>query len=325
MSNKSLGRARQVRNDEFYTQRIDVENELRHYDSHFRDKVVLCNCDDPRVSEFYLYFKRKFSMLGLRKLIAATYRNADPDTRRPHADLLNEAEDKPDVQAKSLQAACVEYEGKKTGRPRKMKGDGKYHGGDFRSSEAIALLQQADVVVTNPPFSLFREYVAQLVKYEKKFVIIGPSNALHYRDIFKLIMANQLWLGYGFSGGNAFFGVRNSEGFAKGVYDAKTGLVKFRNVVWFTNLDIDKRHDDLMLTRKYNESDYPKYDNYDAINVDKVKLIPRDYAGVMGVPDTFVAYYNPDQFELLANLGTGKVKGKTKYSRMLIRNKRPQS
>jgi hypothetical protein len=177
-----------------------------------------------------------------------------------------------------------------------FKGDG-----DFRSPETIELLKQADVVVTNPPFSLFREYVAQLIEHDKKFVIIGPKNAITYKDILPLVTENKMWLGYGFRGGNAYFKTPNPEGFAKGVYDEKTGLIKFRNVSWFTNLDIAKRHEDLILYRTYSPSDFPSYVNYDAIEVSQVKDIPQDYEGHMGVPITFLDYHNPDQFEVVGS------------------------
>ena len=199
--------------------------------------------------------------------------------------------------------------------------------GDFRSKEAIALLARSDVVVTNPPFSLFREYIAQLIEHDKKFVIVGPLTAVHYRDIFQLFKHNLIWLGYGFRAGNAYFKVPNStKQYTGGVYNNDTGLVKFRNACWFTNINIKKRHADLRLSESYyeNKTDYPKYDNYQAINVDKIKLIPKDYEGVMGVPDTFLQHYNPAQFELIGNLGNGKVAGTAKYSRMLIRRNTTQ-
>jgi hypothetical protein len=190
--------------------------------------------------------------------------------------------------------------------------------GDFRSPECIELLKQADIVVTNPPFSLFREYVAQLIKYEKKFVIIGPYNAITYKEIFPLIKNNDIWLGYGFSAGNAFFKIPQSaeNEYVEGVYNADTGLVKFRNCTWFTNLDIAKRHEDLILYKKYIQEDYPNYDNYDAINVDKTSEIPMDYNGVMGVPITFMDKYNPEQFEIITlGIGEGNFTPTKKYQK----------
>lgn len=187
--------------------------------------------------------------------------------------------------------------------------------GDFRSTESIELLEQADIVVTNPPFSLFREYVAQLMEHDKQFLIIGPKNAITYKEIFPLIKDNMLWLGYGFNNGNAFFGVPDSykDLFVAGVFDEETGLVKFRNVGWFTNLEHNKRHEDLILYKSYDPEDYPTYDNFNAIEVSKTKEIPMDYDGVMGVPISFLDKYNPDQFEILGITDRGNEYGlKTK-------------
>ena len=323
-SNKTLRKANKEKNDEFYTQLSDIEKELRHYKAHFQDKVVFCNCDDPRVSNFFHYFSYNFEQLGLKKLIATCYKSQN-------ADLFSENN--------SEKAIYLEYTGDKNGdhipNPEEigikhLKGDG-----DFRSRESIELLKQADIVVTNPPFSLFREYVAQLLEFDKKFLIVGSLNAITYKEIFKLIKDNQLWLGYGFSGGNAYFKTPYTKEFATGVFDEETGLVKFRNVSWFTNLDFEKRHEDLILYKTYygNESDYPKYDNYDAINVDKTKDIPLDYAGAMGVPITFLDKYNPDQFEILGNLGSYApdgyslssaifINGNKIFKRILIKNKK---
>ena len=204
-----------------------------------------------------------------------------------------------------------------------MKGDG-----DFRSRECVELLKQSDIVVTNPPFSLFREYVAQLMEHDKNFIVIGPWNAVTYKEIFPLIKENRFWLGYGFAAGNAYFAVSSGDGYAAGVYDEKTGLVKFRNVTWFTNVDIKKRHEELILFQKYqgNEENYPKYDNYNAIEVSKTKNIPVDYDGAMGVPITFLDKYNPDQFEIIKfRKGDDEkdlaINGKYPYFRILIRKK----
>ena len=205
-----------------------------------------------------------------------------------------------------------------------LKGDG-----DFRSKECIGLLKQADIVITNPPFSLFREYLAQLMEYNKKFVIIGPLNAITYKEIFKLIKDNKLWLGYGFSGGNAYFKTPYPKEFAEGVYNKETGLIKFRNVTWFTNLEIQKRHENLILYKTYkgNEKDYQKYDNYNAINVDKTKDIPANYAGAIGVPISFLDKYNPEQFEIIKfRKGDDDkdlaINGKYTYFRIIIKNKK---
>lgn len=286
--NSNLQQARRSKQDEFYTQLSDIEKELKHYKQHFRDKVVYCNCDDPRVSNFFHYFSYNFEKLGLKRLITTCYKSRNME-------LFSQND--------SEEAIYLEYTGDKNGNnvpnpneigKKYLKGDG-----DFRSEESIELLKQADIVVTNPPFSLFREYVSQLMEHGKKFVIIGSYNAIAYKEIFKLIQDNRIWLGYGFTAGNAYFATPHAKEFAKGVYNEETGLVKFRNVTWFTNLDISKRHDDLILYKTYSQEEYPSYDNYDAIEVSKTKDIPADYYGAMGVPITFLDKYNPDQFEIL--------------------------
>ena len=287
-TNEYLHKAKREKNDEFYTQLSDIEKELKHYKPHFQGKVVYCNCDDPRVSNFFLYFARNFEHLGLKRLIATCYKNQDAG-----AFSKNQSE----------RAIWLEYTGDKNGNNilddeeieiKQFEGDG-----DFRSQECIEILKQADIVVTNPPFSLFREYVNQLVEYGKKFIIIGSLNAITYKEIFPLIKDNKLWLGHGFTGGNAYFKTPYPEGFANGVYNEETGLVKFRNVSWFTNLDIAKRHEDLILYRTYNPKDFPTYDNFKAIEVAKTADIPMDYDGLMGVPISFLDKYNPDQFEII--------------------------
>ncbi len=314
-SNASLNKAHTERKDEFYTQLADIERELAHYDAHFRGKTVLCNCDDPYESNFFKYFAMNFNRLGIKKLIATCYYSSpifgteinlfDPDNEKEirlttKKSVQFRIANIPDMNgdgAISLEDAELLIQKR---RPyRILKGDRKYPAGDFRSKECIELLKEADIVVTNPPFSLFREYVALLVKYEKSFLIIGSQNAIHYKEIFPLIRDNKMWLGYGFANGNAYFAVRDQRSYAKGVYDEKTGLVKFRNVTWFTNLDIQKRHEEMELWKPYNAEEYPTYDNYDAIEVGKTADIPKDYLGKMGVPDTFLYSYNPDQFELL--------------------------
>lgn len=286
-SNSNLHKAKNNKKDEFYTQLSDIANEMRHYKDHFKNKVVYCNCDDPRVSNFFHYFSYNFEHLGLKKLIATCYKNQDVDLFS-----TNESE----------QAVYLEYTGDKNGNRvpdaeeigvKPLKGDG-----DFRSAESIELLKQADIVVTNPPFSLFREYVAQLIAYEKKFVIVGHQNAITYKEIFKLIKENKLWLGYGFKGGAGHFINTHYEDYAT-AGDHKEGMIRVSGVHWFTNLDIDKRHEDLILHKKHNSDEFPTYDNYDAINVDKTKEIPINYFGVMGVPITFLDKYNPEQFEIL--------------------------
>ena len=290
-SNKNLHKAKDSKKDEFYTQLCDIELELKNYKNHFKDKVVYCNCDDPRISNFFHYFSHNFEKLGLKKLIATCYKSQNMD-------LFS--------QNNSEQAIYLEYEGDKNGNnlpdnlPDKneiavkhLKGDG-----DFRSDECIELLKQADIVVTNPPFSLFRQYVAQLVEFDKKFLIVGHQNAITYKEIFRLIKDDKIWLGYGFKGGAAYFINQHYQDYAT-AGDHRDGMIRVSGVVWFTNLEIKKRHEDLILHKKYIPEEYPKYDNYDAINVDKTKDIPADYAGAMGVPITFLDKYNPAQFEII--------------------------
>lgn len=335
--NRNLHKAKSSKKDEFYTQLSDIERELRHYKAHFRDKVVYCNCDDPRVSNFFHYFSFNFEKLGLKKLITTCYKSQDVNlfTRN-----------------KSERAIYLEYDGDKNGNNvpdpeeigiEKLDGDG-----DFRSQESIDLLKQADIVVTNPPFSLFREYIGQLMDYEKKFVVIGSRNAITYKEIFELIKEDKIWLGYGFNAGNAFFRTPHSKEFAKGVYNEETGLVKFRNVTWFTNLDISKRHQDLILYKTYNPDEYPTYVNYDGIEISRTKDIPMDYSGAMGVPITFLDKHNPEQFEIVGSsrtlgrpmsefaekgtytqggprfyLDNGDGTYQRLYDRLVIKNKRP--
>jgi hypothetical protein len=287
--NKNLHSAKKGKNDEFYTQLPDIEKELRHYKEHFKNKVVFCNCDDPRMSNFFHYFSYNFENLGLKKLITTCYKNQSRD-------LFSDNE--------SEKAIWLEYTGDKNGdrvpNPEEIGIHPLNGDGDFRSEESIELLKQADIVVTNPPFSLFREYVSQLVEYDKKFIIVGHQNAITYKEIFKLIKDNKLWLGYGFNRNMAHFVNKHYVDYASDT-DHKEGMIRVSGVVWYTNIDTKKRHEDLPLYRTYygNENEYPKYDNYDAINVDKTKDIPMDYEGVIGVPITFIDKYNPEQFEIL--------------------------
>ena len=321
------------RKDEFYTQLVDIENELKHYREHFRGKTVLCNCDDPRVSNFFHYFSYNFEQLGLKKLITTCYKNQNRDLFSQH-----------DCE----KAIWLEYTGDRNGNrvpdPEEI-GIHYFNGdGDFRSAECIELLKQADIVVTNPPFSLFREYVAQLMEYEKKFIIIGNQNAITNKDFFPLIRDNKVWLGYGFKGGAGHF-ISNYEDTAT-AGDHREGMIRVSGVNWFTNLEIPKRNEELILYKQYTSDDYPKYDNYEAINVDKTADIPSDYYGAMGVPITFMDKYNPNQFEIIGicagnsrlNKFYGDVKytphtedrggcavlhGKRVYSRILIRRRQP--
>ena len=313
--NQVANNAKRAKKDEFYTQLSDIENELRHYKSHFHGKTVLCNCDDPRISNFFHYFAYNFEHLGLKRLITVCYKNQEPDLFS-----MNTCE----------QAIWLDYQGDRNGNAipdpdeigiRPLKGDG-----DFRSPECIELLKQADIVVTNPPFSLFREYVAQLMEYGKKFLIIGHQNAIHYKEIFPYIQNNQLWLGYGFKGNAGHF-ISKYEDTAT-ASDHRAGMIRVSGVTWFTNLEIQKRHEDVILFKHYTPEEYPKYDNYSAINVNKTSEIPLDYDGIMGVPITFLSKYNPAQFEILgtstANMPKGApyVNGKRIYERILIRHKK---
>jgi len=329
--NKNLKKAKNSKNDEFYTELTDIEKELRHYKEHFKGKTVFCNCDDPRISNFFHYFSYNFENLGLKRLITTCYKNQERDLFSNH---------------KSENAIWLEYTGDKNGdrvpNPEeigihKLKGDG-----DFRSQESIDLLTQADIVVTNPPFSLFREYVAQLIEHEKKFLIIGNQNVITYKEIFKLIKENKLWAGIE-NGGTKWFRVPEhydiqTETRIKTVDGQK--FFSMGSVYWFTNLENRKRNEDITLYKTYigNEKSYPKYDYYDAIEVSKVSDIPIDYKGAMGVPITFLDKYNPEQFEILDGIGrysmlTGptpetqgtyltKINGVPKFARVIIKNKR---
>lgn len=331
--NRNLKRARAEKNDEFYTQLTDIEKELKHYKGHFKNKVVFCNCDDPRVSNFFHYFSYNFEALGLKKLITTCFKSQERDLFSKH---------------KSEKAICLEYSGIKNGdkvpNPKeigiiKLKGDG-----DFRSTESIELLKQADIVVTNPPFSLFREYVAQLIDHKKKFLIIGNQNNLTYKEIFKLVKENKIWTGVD-NGGTKWFKVPDHyEIETESRIKTENGQKFFSmgNVYWFTNLDNKKRHEDLILYKNYfgNEDEYPSFDYYDAINVNKVADIPIDFKGAMGVPITFIDKYNPDQFEIISSNDVrrnesipikehglikdkeGAINGKPTYVRVLIKNKR---
>lgn len=328
MANKNLNQAKNAKKDEFYTQLVDIENELKHYRAHFKGKTVLCNCDDPRVSNFFHYFSYNFEQLGLKKLITTCYKNQNRD-------LFSQND--------SERAIWLEYLGDKNGdripNPEEI-GIHYFNGdGDFRSAECIELLKQADIVVTNPPFSLFREYVAQLMKYGKKFVILGNQNALHYKEIFPLIKDNLVWIGYS---SPKFF--RIPDDFESKTIKIRDGVryQQFGNILWFTNLDIQKRHEELILFKTYNGEEYPKYENFDAIDVNAISEIPCDYYGIMGVPDSFLGQFNPDQFEIIG-IGSGEIakkigvrknyRGRTDialsinginrcpYSRILIRRK----
>lgn len=314
-SNSNLHKANKAKKDEFYTQLIDIEKELKHYKDQFRGKVVYCNCDDPFESNFFKYFASSFNALGLKRLIATSYKPSpiantqlglfgDDKTLnvtkgRPKINanklIINEVGDLDGDGAFDLRDIAQMLKENKNNEWSPMEGDG-----DFRSPESIELLKQADIVVTNPPFSLFREYVAQLVGYGKKFLIIGNQNAITYKETFRLIEQNKLWLGVTMDGSNRWFEIPDSyEKYHKIENGKKFAFVA--GVVWFTNLDHGKRHEEVTLYKKYhnNKKDYPLYDNFKAIEVPRVVNIPVDYEGFIGVPITFLHKYNPEQFEIV--------------------------
>ena len=329
--NKSFNAAKATKQDEFYTQLSDIEKELKHYKDHFKGKTVLCNCDDPRVSNFFHYFSHNFEDLGLKKLITTCYKNQNRDLFSEHD---------------SESAIYLEYTGDKDGNkvpdPEEigiipLKGDG-----DFRSDESIELLKSADIVVTNPPFSLFGEYVSQILDLDRKFLVIGNQNALTYTEIFDGIKKNKIWMG--FSHPVAFivpdeYEMREVRSWRD---ENGTNWRSLGNACWFTNLDTTKRHDEIILFKTYNDKEYPSYDNYHAIEVSKVAEIPKDYDGVMGVPITFLEKYNPDQFEIVGSdsevkqgllpelikpewngkIDRGYINGRRYYARILVRNKK---
>lgn len=297
--NSNLHAAKTAKNDEFYTQLTDIEKELAHYREHFRDKIIFCNCDDPTWSNFWRYFHLNFGFLGLKKLIATHY-----DAEKPTYKLEYTGGDDQNIEA-GVRTDLMQN-------------------GDFRSPECVELLKKCDIVVTNPPFSLFREYVAQLMEYGKKFVIIGNMNAITYKEFFPLLKEDRVWAGVNEKGGTR---KGNSLCFGSPGQD---DLVQV-SAWWFTNLDHSKRHEPLTLFRTYNPDDYPMYDNYDAINVNKTADIPCDYNGVMGVPISFLDKYCPEQFEIVGKINNGppepydfakpSIGGKIKYKRIAIRRR----
>ncbi len=360
MANKNLNAAKTAKKDEFYTQLTDIERELQHYWPHFKDKVVLCNCDDPYESNFFKYFALRFNQLGLRKLICTCYNGSPVQGNELMID-FGDFTDEPKKIAYKVEITEV----------KDMNGDGAVDlsdvqyllkndknvistlkTGDFRDSECIELLKQSDIVVTNPPFSLFREYIAQLMNYEKKFIVMGRMSALHYSEIFPLIKQNKMWSGVGFNISVVYKAPydNNLEANRKFVlskgFNPDDNYIKVPAICWYTNLDHNKRHEELDLVCHYSKDEYPTYDNYNAIDVGKVQDIPDDYEGVMGVPDTILGQLNPDQFEIIG-LGSGDlakqagvkknyrgrsdlaytINGKSKcpYSRILIRNKNPKT
>lgn len=372
-ANRALSAAKTAKKDEFYTRYEDIQKEIEAYlefdPDTFRGKVVYCNCDDPFESNFFKYFAANFNKLGLKKLVTTSY-DGSPIAGQQ---VLFEEYDEGNGKREKPKALAVEIT-----EVRDVTGDGATGiedvklflernphtrtplagGGDFRSPECVALLKQADIVATNPPFSKFREYVAQLMEHGKKFLIIGPLSASTQREIFPLIKDTKLWLGAGFAKGNAYFSIPadSRRDYADGVFDASTGLVKFRNVTWFTNLDHGRRHEELpMMTMEENlrfskwkeirgKAAYDTCDNYNALAVPRVDAIPSDYVGAMGVPLTFLARYNPEQFEILGisddvknglvpnmvrkgwqgKLDRPYVNGSRKFACLLIRHRRPK-
>jgi len=309
MANKSLINAKKAKNDEFFTQLSDIEKELKHFKSHFKNKIVFCNCDNPIYSNFWRYFHLNFGLLKLKKLITTHY-------------------------SKEIPSYKMEYSGGNDSDCNIGIKTPLIENGDFRSLECVELLKQSDIVVTNPPFSLFREYVAQLVENNKKFIIIGNINAITYKEIFPLIKNNKLWSGYSFN--KTFeFSVPDYYETSKStrVDENNRKIVKVPSICWFTNCSIPKQQEQLHLIERYSPEKYPKYDDYDAIEVSKVTNIPQDYDGLMGVPITFLKKYNPKQFELVGEANHGSdnsfdlfkptINRKLKFKRILIRNKKP--
>lgn len=311
MANKNLNAAKVAKKDEFYTQLSDIERELQHYWQHFRGKVVLCNCDDPYESNFFKYFALRFNQLGLKKLICTCY-NGSPVTGNElaiHFDGFDD--DEPKKIAYKVEITEVKDE---NGDGAVDLSDVQYllkndknvlsilKTGDFRSQECIELLKEADIVVTNPPFSLFREYIGQLMKYQKKFLIIGNMNSITCKEIFPYVQNNKMWIGPSISSGDRKFYVPDDyplNAAGCGVDSDGKRFIRVKGVRWFTNLDHNKRHEDLDLVCRYSEDEYPTFDNFDAIEVGKTSDIPYSYDGIMGVPITFLDKYNPGQFEIL--------------------------
>lgn len=371
-TNASLNAANKAKNDEFYTLLTDIEKEMRYYRKHFKGATILCNCDDPFESNFFKFFALNFNRLGLKRLIATCYSGSPiageqlalfgdntemKETGTAYKAVVNEVHDTTGDGGVDMDDVASLF---KVGTNELTKLEGN---GDFRSKECLDLLDEADIIVTNPPFSLFREYVGALVEHKKRFIIIGNSNAITYKEVFPLIMQNKLWLGVTRNGtGSMWFRVMDDFPVKTGQRVDENG-VRYQtigNSAWFTNLDVKKRHEEMILVKRYNAEDYPHYDNYDAIEVSKVVDIPCDYDGIMGVPITFLGKYNPDQFEIVGmceNLdlyglktrvytseechqryyelfgkrGTydmnaaGVVNGKKVYQRILIRNKHPEA
>lgn len=340
MANKVMNEAKRAKNDEFYTELADIELELKNYREHFKNKIIFCNCDDSFESNFFKYFAMNFNFLGLKKLIATGY--AASPISYTQLSFLEEDKIKPDRERRAYKIEISEikdYNGdgavdlsdveyllkNKENTFSLLKGNG-----DFRSEECIELLKQADIVVTNPPFSLFREYIAQLVEYKKQFIVIGNVNAITYKEIFKLIKENAIWLGQSIHSGDREFRVPDyyplqAAGYRIGNNGEK--YIRVKGVRWFTNLDYLQRHEDLTLYKKYNPEEYPVYDNYDGIEVSKTAEIPYDYDGFMGVPITFFDKFNPEQFEIIRfRKGNDdkdlRINGKCPYFRVIIKRRK---
>ncbi|MBR2508546.1 MAG: adenine-specific methyltransferase EcoRI family protein [Lentisphaeria bacterium] len=331
--NSNLQQANKAKQDEFYTQLADIENELRHYKKHFKNKTIFCNCDDPYESNFFKYFAMNFNFLQLKKLIATCYDNSAVagdelsvcnNKKTAYKIEITEVTDENGDGAIDLADVEILIKNRKNVLTT-LNGNG-----DFRSDECIELLKQSDIIVTNPPFSLFREYVAQLIEYDKKFIIIGNQNAITYKEIFPLIKENKMWWGASIHSGDREFAVPDNyplKAAGQRIDEKGKKYIRVKGVRWYTNLDYPQRHEELVLYKKYTPEEYPEYDNYDAINVDKTSDIPYDYDGVMGVPITFIDKYNPEQFEIIKfRKGNDdkdlSIKGKCPYFRILIRKKR---
>ena len=367
------GAAKTAKKDEFYTQLTDIEKEMRYYRKHFKGKTVLCNCDDPFESNFFKYFVLNFNRLGLKKLIATCYTGSPIAGKQLSLfDIIGDDEEKQDKPYKAVVTKVYDVTGDggvdmfdvaELFKSHENELTELYGDGDFRSEECLALLDEADIVVTNPPFSLFREYVATLMEHDKKFIIIGNVNAITYKEFFPLLKENKVWIGPSIHSGDRKFYVPDDyplNAAGCGVDEDGRRFIRVKGVRWYTNLDIRQRHEEMILVKRYSPEEYPSYENYGAIEVSKTSDIPCDYAGVMGVPITFMDKYSPDQFEILglsigtlfdgnplgkefmdayrAQGGTGHYsenmiglalidltgKAKVPYGRVLIRNKHPE-
>lgn len=343
-ANNSLHSAAKAKKDEFYTQLVDIEKELKHYKEQFRDKVIYCNCDDPFESNFFKYFAGNFNALGLKQLIATSYKPSPiANTQlglfgenkalaqkkgRPKVTankfIINEVDDLDGDGAFDLRDVAEQLKTNRNNEWAPLKGEG-----DFRSEESIDLLKQADIVVTNPPFSLFREFLAQITEHNKKFLIIGNVNAITYKECFRLVKENKMWLGASIHSGDREFQVPNDyplNAAGSRIDEHGNKFIRVKGVRWFTNMDYDERHENLVLYKKYTPEEFPKYDNFNAINVDVTKDIPVDYDGMIGVPITFLDKYNPEQFEIVRfrkgdNDKDLVINGKSPYFRIVIKKK----